>query len=278
MNREIKELVNSKTSLAEQPAGKRTDPGANVTKSAPLKDPRTLAIDIGGSNLKAGVLDSSGTVVAGPVRVPTPRPSPPVQVVAILTGMAKKLGAFERVSVGFPGVVRHGHILTAPNLGTDQWREFNLASALRVATGKEVRILNDATVQGLGVISGKGIECVITLGTGFGFSLFNDGRIGPHLEMGQHPVRKGWSYDQYVGQAALAEIGERHWNRRVRRVIGFIDTLVNFDALLVGGGNSKHVQGQLPPHVRLTSNAAGITGGLRLWDAQHDDIFAISAG
>jgi|SRR5271166_1008133 len=139
--------------------------------------------------------------------------------------------------------------------------------------GAQARLANDATVQGLGVIAGHGLECVITLGTGMGFALFEDGRPGPHLELSQHPVRGRKTYDQYVGNASLHEVGRKRWNRRVRKAIGFIATLTSFDMLYIGGGNSRNVQGDLPEKVRIVSNEAGITGGIRLWDAHLDAMF-----
>jgi polyphosphate glucokinase len=236
--------------------------------------PLTLAIDIGGSRLKAGLLDTNGEMVAGPNRVDTPpRPVPQV-VVEALVGLAGQLGGFDRISVGFPGVVRQGQVLTAPNLGTDDWRHFPLAASLTDKLGKPTRMMNDAEVQGLGVIIGKGLECVITLGTGMGFSLFQDGHPSPHLELSQHPIRTGKTYDQYVGAAAYRQIGRKHWNRRVKRALECIDTLVGFDMLYIGGGNAKHVTLDLPANVRLVSNEAGITGGVRLWDHTLDQMFA----
>jgi polyphosphate glucokinase len=132
---------------------------------------------------------------------------------------------------------------------------------------------NDGTVQGLGVIHGKGLECVITLGTGMGFALFLNGRPAPHLELSQHPVRGRKTYDHYVGEAALKAVGRRRWNRRVEKAIGFIHTLTNCDILYIGGGNSRNVKFDLPSWVRIVSNEAGITGGIRLWDAKLDDLF-----
>ena len=132
----------------------------------------TLAIDIGGTRLKAGLLDQNGEMVAGPNRVNTPPHPVPQVVVDALVGLARPMGSFDRISVGFPGVVRRGQVLTAPNLGTPDWRNFPLAASLTDKLGKPARMLNDAEVQGLGVISGKGLECVITLGTGMGFALF----------------------------------------------------------------------------------------------------------
>lgn len=232
----------------------------------------TLAIDIGGSRLKAGVLNSAAQFVAGPVRVNTPAQATPDAVIGALLGLIGTLGAYERVSVGFPGAVRNGTVLTAPNLDSASWQRFPLAQELARRLGHPVRLLNDASVQGLGVIAGKGLECVITLGTGFGFALFEDGALAPQLEIGQHIARGKKTYDEYLGNAAYEGVGRRKWNRRLGRALDALKTLLNYDALYIGGGNAKHVTLALPDTVRIVSNEAGITGGVRLWDPRHDAI------
>jgi len=236
--------------------------------------PVTLAIDIGGTNLKAGLLDSDGGMVGERVKVATMHPSPPDRVVPALVELAGRLGSFDRISVGFPGVVGGGTVRTAPNLGTEEWAGYDLGGALQSRLGKPVRMLNDAMVQGLGVISGHGLECVITLGTGFGFALYQDGRLSPHLEMSQHIVRKDMTYDEYVGVAALKKVGLKRWLRRVQRVLAQLRVVVNFDTLYIGGGDAQKLEIELPANVRIVSNDAGITGGVRLWDSRLDEAFA----
>ena len=226
----------------------------------------TLSIDVGGSRLKAGILDPAGVMVAGPVRVDTPRPSGPDAVVPALQGLARQLDHFDRISIGFPGVVRGGVVRTAPNLGTPVWEGFPLGPRLAELLGKPARLLNDASVQGLGVITGSGIEVVITLGTGMGYCLFRDGRLAPHLELSQHPARRDLNYDRYVGASGLRDVGPKRWNKRVRRAISQIATLTSYDVLYIGGGNAKLLD--LPPSatVKVVANEAGITGGARVWE------------
>jgi polyphosphate glucokinase len=233
-----------------------------------------LAIDIGGTGLKAGILDAVGTMISGPEHIPTPHPSAPADVLAHLTDMIRSLGAFDRISVGFPGVVRAGRVLTAPNLGTDVWHGFPLGADLEDRLGKPTRVLNDASVQGLGVISDIGLECVITLGTGFGFALFQNGLLAPHMEMGQFPATKDKTYDLYLGNAALKKIGRPKWNKRLQRAITCLDTLLMYDTLLIGGGNARNIDFDLPPNVRIVPNAAGITGGVKLWAPKMEPAFA----
>ncbi|MGH8713370.1 MAG: ROK family protein, partial [Casimicrobiaceae bacterium] len=236
--------------------------------------PYTLAIDIGGTHLKASVLDRAGAELVARVEAATPHPSPPAAVLALLQGLMHTLPAFDRISAGFPGVIRDGCVVTAPNLGTGDWQGYPLAAELEKQLGKRARVLNDAEVQGLGVIAGSGLECVLTLGTGMGSAIYRDGLLMPHLELGQHPARKNKTYDRYVGAAALQKKGVVAWNRRVGRVIAQVRTLLNFDHLYLGGGNAVNLALELPADVTIVSNEAGITGGVRLWEPQFDALFA----
>ena len=237
------------------------------------KGPVTLAIDIGGTGLKAGLLDADGAMIGSRARVETPHPSPPDSVMPALVGLAHCLGGFDRISVGFPGVVRGTKILTAPNLGTEAWAGYDLGGMLEQRLGRPVRVLNDATVQGLGVISGEGVECVITLGTGFGFALYSNGHLAPHLELSQHIIRGKKTYDEYLGVAAVKAVGKTRWRRRVQKMLAQLRVLVNWDSLYIGGGDARLIDFDLPADVRIVSNDAGITGGVRLWDARLDEDF-----
>ncbi len=235
----------------------------------------TLAIDIGGSGLKASVLDEAGNMVVPRRRVPTPQPAVPEAVVPLLIGLAKgtapgledtsPLPDFSRISVGFPGVVRGGKVLTAPNLSTEAWSGFELAKALSDALGAPVRMLNDADMQGLAAVNGNGVEMVITLGTGFGTALYENGRLGPHLEIAHIPFRKGETYDQHLGNAARKAVGNKKWNKRVEKAIANLRTLTLFDHLYIGGGNAKKLTLELPDDISVIDNSAGILGGIALW-------------
>lgn len=225
---------------------------------------RTLCIDIGGTGLKALIVDGKGKPLTERVRVETPRPATPKAVVDELGKLLKSVGKYDRVSVGFPGVVAEGIVRSAPNLD-GKWAGFPLADALAKKLGKKVRALNDAGVQGYGVIEGLGVEMVITLGTGMGCALYLDGRYVPNLELAHHPFRDGKTYEEYVGARALDKVGKKEWNKRVIKILRQIDPIWNPRRIYLGGGNAKHLKIDLPKHVKVTSNVAGLLGGIALW-------------
>ncbi|SHG34293.1 polyphosphate glucokinase [Kaistia soli DSM 19436] len=225
-----------------------------------------LAIDVGGTGLKAAVIDDKGALINERARVETPHPCPPSLFLDAIGGLVKGFPAYDRIAVGFPGVVRNGCILTAPNLGTEGWAGFDLAAALEKQLGHPVRIINDAEMQGMAIISGKGLEFVLTLGTGAGTALFRDGDLMPHMELAHHPIHDDKTYDEYLGNAAFEDKGKKHWNKRVEKAIDLIFTLLHFDQLHIGGGNAKHIETDtLPKNVTIASNEAGLEGGAFLW-------------
>src|SRR3954468_7643309 len=188
--------------------------------------PRTLCVDIGGSGLKAIVLGPSGTPLTERVRVETPRPATPARLLPALIELVRPLAPFDRVSVGFPGVVTYNVTKTAPNLH-DDWENFALGKVLTRALGRPVRVLNDAGIQGYGVVEGKGVELLLTLGTGMGSALFLDGRYVPNLELGHHPFRHGETYEDWVGLPALKKLGKKKWNKHVQQIVEQIDPIWN---------------------------------------------------
>ncbi|HVD04236.1 MAG TPA: ROK family protein [Candidatus Dormibacteraeota bacterium] len=248
---------------------------ASRSSKAPLI---TLSIDVGGTGIKGDTLDSAGKTTSERVRVPTPYPLSPSGLVVVFQEIAAKLPTFDRISVGFPGVVRAGVILSAPHFVREkgdetpldpalvkQWDHFNLAAVTAEKLGRPTRVGNDAEVQGMAVIEGKGLEVVLTLGTGVGSAIFEDGRLGTHLELAHHPLHKGKTYNEYLGDQTRKRIGGKRWNKRVAATVEVVRALLFFDHLYVGGGNSANVKGDLGPGVSLVDNDAGILGGIRLW-------------
>jgi polyphosphate glucokinase len=248
-----------------QDSDMKKNPAAKAA-SGRTKPPRTLAVDIGGTGIKAAALDEKGAMVTERQRLPTPRNATPKKVIAIIARLAELVGECDRVSAGFPGVVKNGVVYGAPNLGKG-WRNFPLEQELKSKLDVPVRIANDADVQGLGAVSGRGDELVITLGTGFGSVLFVDGhRI--HLELGHHPFHNGKTYEDELGHLALEKKGKRKWNKLLREAIDELARTFGYDRLYIGGGNAKFIKLKLPANVKVVSNEEGLLGGIKLWQEQ----------
>jgi polyphosphate glucokinase len=225
---------------------------------------RTLCFDIGGTNTKAAVFDSDGNGLSERTKTETPHRMRPRQALAILRMLAKGMPAFERISAGFPGVVKDGKTWSATNLGRG-WVGFALRSALEREFGAPARVANDAAVQGLGVIRGKGTELILTFGTGLGSALYYQGMLIPNFQLGHHPFEKNETYEDLLGKRGIAHLGERRWNRRIRKAIAMLTEVFNWDYLYLGGGEAKRIRGALPRNVRVVSNEYGLVGGLKLW-------------
>ncbi len=260
----VKRTAETATKAAPKSAAK---PGAKSSAKRGVE--QILAIDVGGTGLKAAIIDAQGKMLTERLRVATPHPCTPEQLVDALVKLVEPLVAQHpptRISIGFPGVVRNNRVLTAPHFGDEGWHDIPLAEALaKRLGGLPVRMINDAEVQGFAVIEGHGIEFVLTLGTGAGTALFRDGELMPHLELAHHPVSKNRAYDEYIGDAARMKAGNKRWNHRVEKIIGILASLVNYDKLWIGGGNAARLTFKLPANVAVVSNDAGIEGGARLW-------------
>lgn len=245
--------------------------------------PITLSIDCGGGGIKASALDAAGTMIAPVERTPTPYPLPPELLIEIIAGLAAKLPVADRVTVGMPGMIRHGVVISTPHYVTrsgprtkpvsklvHQWSGFDMRRRLAGELDKPVIVLNDAEVHGAGVIIGSGLELILTLGTGLGNALFDGGRLAPHQEISRAPIRWGLTYDEYLGEHERIRLGDAHWSRRVRAVIDHLRPVYLWDRLYIGGGNSRRMHpttvAKMSDDVVIVPNSAGIVGGVRAWD------------
>ncbi len=229
-----------------------------------------LTFDIGGSNIKATVLDLDGEMLQPYKKIPTPRPATPANMLAAMHSLVKDVEHYSRITVGFPGYIKKGIVWTAPNLGNDIWKGVNLNQIVSKHFEKPVRIVNDADLQGLALVSGSGLEMVITLGTGFGTALLQDGNLLPHIELAHHALTKKHTYDQYVGNEALKSVGEVKWNRRIGKIIVVLKTVFNYDRLFISGGNADKITIQLDHNIEIVKNKDGIKGGSKVWSLDED--------
>lgn len=246
-------------------------------------DDLTLCIDCGGGGIKASVFDSFGNRSGPALRTPTPYPLPPSLLVEVICDLAEQLPSSTRCTVGMPGMIRHGRVIATPHYITkdgprskvlpdlkELWRSFDMRRAVSDALQIPVLVLNDAEVAGAGVITGSGLEMIITLGTGLGNAIFDNGVLAPHQEVSQGFVRWGLTYDDYIGEHERLRLGDAHWSRRVRRVVEGLRPVFLWDRLYLGGGNSQRITlpnlAKMGDDITIVPNQAGTFGGVRAWE------------
>ena len=275
--------VSEATSPASPQQPTSSAPAAPAAPPQHHEGPHTLAVDCGGGGIKASVLDAGGTLRAPAVRVATPYPLPPERLLTTIADIAASLPPADRVTVGMPGMVRHGVVVATPHYVTrtgphsrvlpelvEAWAGFDMEAAVASRLEMPALVLNDAEVHGAGVVAGSGLELVLTVGTGLGSALFDGGRLAPHLEWSHAPVRWGTSYDTYIGETERARLGDALWSRRMRRVVDGLRPVFLWDRLYLGGGNARRLTPQvlarLGDDVVVVPNTAGIVGGVRAWN------------
>lgn len=242
----------------------------------------TLTIDCGGGGLKASVVGDGDEMLAPAIRVPTPYPLSPERFLGLLAEIAGRLPGAERATVGMPGMIRHGVVVATPHYVTvagpstavdpglyAAWTGWDVRAGIEGAIGLPTLVLNDAEVAGAGLVRGVGSELVLTLGTGLGNALFDDGRLAPHLELSHAPIRRNRTYDGYIGEIQRRRLGITLWSRRVATMVEGLRPVIRWDRLYLGGGNSRLVDARslarMGEDITVVPNAAGILGGARAW-------------
>lgn len=212
-----------------------------------------LAIDVGGTHVK---------VLATGHRKPIEIPSGPKMSAGKMVKKVRQETAgwrYSAVSIGYPGPVLHGKPVSEPvNLGRG-WVGFDFAKAF----GHPVRLINDAAMQALGSYKG-GRMLFLGLGTGLGSALIVDGKLEP-MELAHLLYKKGQTYEDWVGNAALQRLGKKKWRRAVTDVISRLGAALEADDVVVGGGNAKLMK-TLPKGARIGSNENAFIGGYQLWN------------
>jgi polyphosphate glucokinase len=215
---------------------------------------RILAIDIGGSHVKARV--SGHRDLRQFESGPTMTPRRMVMALRELTGDLE----FDAVSIGYPGLVVHGRIVAEPyNLGRG-WVGFDFLEAF----GRPTRIMNDAAMQAVGSYEG-GRMLFLGLGTGLGSALIVDGVVAP-MELAHLPYKKGRTYEDYLGDRGRRRLGAKRWRRAVARVVEHLRIALEADYVVIGGGNARRLK-TLPKKARLGNNDLAFLGGFRVWRA-----------
>ena len=214
-----------------------------------------LVVDIGGTNVK---ILASGQ--AEPRKFPSGPEMTPRKMVSGIKQLARKW-KYEVVSIGYPGLLHRGSIVSEPHNLASGWIGFNFEAAFDCP----VRIINDAAMQALGSYKG-GTLLFLGLGTGLGSALVVEGTVVP-MELGHLSYRKR-TYEDHVGNRGLKRLGKKRWSQHVAQGVARLIEALHPDDVVLGGGNSKKLR-ELPPGCRLGDNANAFLGGFRLWD-EHD--------
>jgi predicted NBD/HSP70 family sugar kinase len=221
---------------------------------------KILVIDVGGTHVKLRATGHkrqieipSGSKMSANKMVATVR--------KIIAGWK-----YDVITIGYPGPVLHGHIVSEPhNLGPG-WVTFNFKKAF----GCPVKIINDAAMQALGSYEGRRM-LFLGLGTGLGSAMIVDGVLEP-MELAHLPYKKGRTYEDYVGLAGLKRLGKKKWRRHVNDVVKQLKTALEADYVVLGGGNARLLK-KLPSGTRVGDNANAFRGGLRLWSRSRSHNF-----
>jgi polyphosphate glucokinase len=213
---------------------------------------RILVIDVGGTHVKV-----RATGARKRVEIPSGlRMTARKMVVAVKKAVVG--WRYDVITMGYPGAVLHGHIASEPhNLGPG-WVGFDFRRAL----GRPVKIINDAAMQALGSYGGKRM-LFLGLGTGLGSAMMVNGVLEP-MELAHLPYKKGRDYEDYVGLAGLKRLGKKKWRRSVNDVVRRLQTALEVDYVVLGGGNARLLR-KLPRGARWGDNANAFRGGARLW-------------
>lgn len=242
-----------------------------------------IGIDFGGSGIKGAVVDvRTGQLVGNRLRIPTPQPSVPDEVVGVMDELVRHLvapwdprdGDAFPVGVGLPAAIRNGVTLTAANIDS-AWIGFAAEQEMEFAMRRTVAAGNDADVAGLAEIRlgagryQRGLVFVLTIGTGIGSALFIDGRLVPNTELG-HLVVDGRDAEERVAESARARLGLnwREWAAGFDAYLHELERLFWPDLFILGGGASKRADNYLsfltvktPIALATFRNNAGIVGG-----------------
>jgi polyphosphate glucokinase len=243
----------------------------------------TLAVDCGGTGIKASVFDKNGKVLIDFPYLKTPYPLSPALLTDIIKNFVVADTRINRVTVGLPGMIRNGKIIFIPHYVNKRgprtaldphlkkaWHGFDLQTTLIKKLKMPILVLNDAEVHASAVVTGIGLETVLTFGTGLGSAIFSDGKIAPHLELSHATIRYGKTIDAWIGEISRRRMGNQLWSRRVKALIEELYPMILWDKLYIGGGNAQRISRSalrsFDYKVKIIPNSAGVAGGVKAWE------------
>jgi polyphosphate glucokinase len=235
---------------------------------------RRLGIDIGGSAIKAGLVDlDRGADVVERLEVPTPQPATPDRIADVVGDISRRLATDGPIGVTFPAVIHHGIVGSAANVDAS-WIGTDGDALFERVTGRPVFLMNAADAAGIAEMrfgAGRGREgtvIMITFGTGIGSAIFTNGILVPNTELGHLEIRGRDAEDRAAAVVKTRlRLGWVRWARLADEYLKTVEMLFSPDLFIIGGGISRDAEKFLP---RLTvraevvpaamENDAGIVG------------------
>lgn len=209
-----------------------------------------IGIDIGGSSLKAAVVDTHmGTLSSPIVTAATPKPAPPDRLMAVLRDLLASFDTNLPLGIGFPGIVKDERIKLAVHLSPD-WLDLDARALFCATLQRPVSVLNDADAAGCAEMrfgagkprnaAGGGVVLFVAFGTGIGTALFVDGVLVPNTEFG-HLYLEGLEAESLAAASVRARLGLDWplWGARVSRYLQHLEMLLSPDLIVIGGGVSE---------------------------------------
>lgn len=242
---------------------------------------KAIGVDIGGTGIKAGIVDlEQGILDSDRIRIPTPKGARPADVLETVKEVLTTLGVQDStlpLGVAFPAIVKYGRTLSAANIAKD-WIDFEAERFFEEGLGRQITFVNDADAAGVAesrhgaARDARGLTILATLGTGIGSAFLYDGVLIPNTELG-HLDFRGESIEKWAAYSAMERdaLGWAEWSARLQDFFSHVEFLFSPDLFVVGGGVSKHPEKFLPrlelktPIVAAVHrNSSGIIGAASL--------------
>ena len=234
-----------------------------------------LGIDIGGSGIKAAIVDiNKGEFITDRVRIPTPQPAKPENISEIIDQIVDSFNWQGPVGVSFPTVIKNGKAMHYGNLDKS-WKGTQIDNLFEKQTKNNFYVVNDADAAAMAVMKygtgkgRKGLVIVVTIGTGIGSGVFFNGELLQNFELGRIYGRKGDIMESFASDAARKrkDYSYKDWAKRFNFFLKHVEDTMHPEIFIIGGGISKkldrfekYLDVETPVIAAELKNDAGIIG------------------
>ena len=226
-----------------------------------------LGMDVGGSGIKAAVVDTSnGQLASERIRIETPRPATPAAIGDAMQSLVRQMQWSGPIGIGFPAAIQHGIARTAANIDK-AFIGLPIAAYFTQLSGRPTHVVNDADAAGLAEMrfgagrNASGVVLMITIGTGLGTALFTNGQLLPNSELGHILLDNGVEAERYASESVrvVQKLKWKEWGERFNQYLLTMEQLLWPDRIILGGGVSRQLAKFQP---MLTTRAPVVAASL----------------